>query len=175
MNVILVMVDSLNRTYLSPYGNEWIRTPNFERLAQRCVTVEGHWTGSLPTMPTRHEVMAGRHEYLWRPWGPLEPFDVTLAQLCRGKGQVAMLLTDTYHYFQEGSGNYHMDFTGWEFLRGHEPDLLFDLELGHDVTQDVHGEHPDVVERLTKLLVAELERLQAPQEQFQRLGLTPGA
>ena len=122
MNVILVMVDSLNRTYLSPYGNEWIQTPNFERLAQRCVTVEGHWTGSLPTMPTRHEVMAGRHEYLWRPWGPLEPFDVTLAQLCRDKGQVAMLLTDTYHYFQEGSGNYHMDFTGWEFLRGHETD-----------------------------------------------------
>ena len=122
MNVVLVMVDSLNRTYLSPYGNDWIQTPNFERLAKRCVTVDGHWTGSLPTMPTRHEVMAGRHEYPWRGWGPLEPFDVTLAQLCREHKQVAMLLTDTYHYFQEGSGNYHMDFTGWEFFRGHESD-----------------------------------------------------
>jgi len=122
VNVVLIMVDSLNRTYLTPYGNDWIQTPNFERLAAHCVTMDCHWTGSLPTMPTRHEVMAGRHEYLWRGWGPLEPYDVTLAQLCRERGQVAMLLTDTYHYFQEGSGNYHMDFTGWEFFRGHETD-----------------------------------------------------
>ena len=104
MNVILIMVDSLNRTYLEPYGNDWIKTPNFNRLAERCVTCDRHWTGSLPTMPCRHEVMAGRHEYLWRGWGPLEPYDVTLAQLCREKDQVSMLLTDCYHYFQEGSG-----------------------------------------------------------------------
>ena len=122
MNVVLIMIDSLNRTYLSPYGNDWIDTPNFERLADQAVTVESHWTGSLPTMPCRHEVMAGRHEYLWRGWGPLEPFDVTLAQLCKENKQVCMFLTDCYHYFQEGSGNYHMDFTGWEFFRGHETD-----------------------------------------------------
>ncbi len=122
MNVILIMIDSLNRTYLEPYGNEWIKTPNFSRLAERCVTCDSHWTSSLPTMPCRHEVMAGRHEYLWRGWGPLEPFDVTLAQLCGEKKRVSMLLTDCYHYFQEGSGNYHMDFMGWEFLRGHETD-----------------------------------------------------
>ena len=122
MNVILIMIDSQNSTYLSPYGNDWIKTPNFERLAKRCVTMDSHWTGSLPTMPCRHEVMAGRHEYLWRGWGPLEPYDVTLAQLCGEKKQVSMLMTDCYHYFQEGSGNYHMDFMGWEFYRGHETD-----------------------------------------------------
>ena len=122
MNVVVVMIDSLNRTYLEPYGNDWIKTPNFNRLAERCVTCDKHWTSSLPTMPCRHEVMAGRHEYLWRGWGPLEPYDVTLAQLCGEKNQVSMLLTDCYHYFQEGSGNYHMDFTGWEFFRGHETD-----------------------------------------------------
>ena len=122
MNVILLMIDSLNRTYLSPYGNKEIRTPNFERLARRCVTMDNHWTGSLPTMPCRHEIAAGRYDYLWRHWGPLEPYDVTLAKLCGQAGQVSMLLTDCYHYFQSGSGNYHMDFTGWEFFRGHEED-----------------------------------------------------
>ena len=122
MNVILIMVDSLNRTYLEPYGSDWVKTPNFNRLAERGAICDKHWTGSLPTMPCRHEVMAGRHEYLWRGWGPLEPYDVTLAQLCREKKQVSMLLTDCYHYFQEGSGNYHMDFLGWEFSRGHETD-----------------------------------------------------
>ena len=49
----------------------------------------------MPTMPCRREVHAGIHEYLWRGWGPLEPFDVTLAQMCQEKEQVAMLLTDT--------------------------------------------------------------------------------
>jgi len=121
MNVILIMIDSLNRKYISPYGMD-IETPNFERLAKRCVTLDNHWTGSLPTMPCRHEVMAGLHEYLWRGWGPIEPYDVTLPQLCTEKSLVSMLLTDTYHYFQEGSGNYHMDFMGWEFYRGHERD-----------------------------------------------------
>ena len=123
MNVILIMIDSLNRNYVTPYGMKGeIQTPNFERLAARTVTMESHWTGSLPTMPCRHEVMAGRHEYLWRGWGPLEPYDVSLAQLCEAQKKVSMFLTDCYHYFAEGSGNYHTDFAGWEFYRGHERD-----------------------------------------------------
>lgn len=122
MNVVLIMVDSLNRSYLEPYGADDIDTPNFKRLAKRAVTLENHWTSSMPTMPCRHEVAAGRIEYLWRGWGPLEPYDVTLAQMCGQQNQVSMFLTDCYHYFQEGSGNYHMDFEGWEFFRGHETD-----------------------------------------------------
>lgn len=122
MNVILLMIDSLNRTYLSPYGEKDARTSNFERLAKKCVTMDMHWTGSLPTMPARHEVMAGRYDYLWKGWGPLEPYDVTLAQMCKPKNIMSMMLTDTYHYFQEGSGNFHTDFEGWELLRGHERD-----------------------------------------------------
>lgn len=56
MNVILIMIDSLNRTYLSPYGNDWVKTPNFERLAKHSITAHQHWTGSVPTMPTRLSV-----------------------------------------------------------------------------------------------------------------------
>ena len=37
MNAVLIMIDSLNRTYLTPYGNEWIRTPSFERLEGQLV------------------------------------------------------------------------------------------------------------------------------------------
>jgi arylsulfatase A-like enzyme len=122
MNVLLLMIDSLNRNYLSPYGAKDIDTPNFRRLARKCVTVDNHWTGSLPTMPTRHEVMAGRYEYPWRGWGPIEPYDVSLAQMCQGQDIVSMFLTDCYHYFAEGAGNYHSEFDGFEFLRGHERD-----------------------------------------------------
>ncbi len=27
-NVVLVTIDPLNRTYLSPYGNDWTQTPS---------------------------------------------------------------------------------------------------------------------------------------------------
>ena len=125
MNVILIVLDTLNRTYLTPYGAKnapEIQTPNFDRLARKCVTMDSHWAGSFPTMPTRHELLAGRHEYPWRFWGPLEPFDLTIPQLAAKQNVVSMLITDTYHYFLEGSGNYHTDFSGYEFLRGHESD-----------------------------------------------------
>lgn len=38
MKAIMIMYDSLNRHMLAPYGCEWTKTPNFERLAERCVT-----------------------------------------------------------------------------------------------------------------------------------------
>ena len=33
MKAIMIMYDSLNRHMLAPYGCEWTKTPNFERLA----------------------------------------------------------------------------------------------------------------------------------------------
>lgn len=33
-----------------------------------------------------------------------------------------MLITDSYHLFEQGSGNYHFHFEGWEFFRGFEND-----------------------------------------------------
>ena len=36
MKAIMIMYDSLNRHMLAPYGCEWTKTPNFERLAEVC-------------------------------------------------------------------------------------------------------------------------------------------
>ena len=40
MKAIMVMYDSLNREMLEPYGCNWTKTPNFRRLAERCVQFE---------------------------------------------------------------------------------------------------------------------------------------
>ena len=48
MKAIMIMYDSLNRHMLAPYGCEWTKTPNFERLAERCVTFDKCYVGSLP-------------------------------------------------------------------------------------------------------------------------------
>ena len=51
MKAIMVMYDSLNREMLEPYGCNWTKTPNFRRLAERCVQFEQCYVGSMPCMP----------------------------------------------------------------------------------------------------------------------------
>ena len=40
MKAIMVMYDSLNREMLESYGCNWTKTPNFKRLAEKCVQFE---------------------------------------------------------------------------------------------------------------------------------------
>ena len=75
MKAIMVMFDSLNRRLMQPYGGDWVDTPNFARLAERAVTFENAFIGSMPCMPARRELHTGRYNFLHRSWGPLEPFD----------------------------------------------------------------------------------------------------
>lgn len=56
MKAIMVMYDSLNREMLEPYGCNWTKTPNFRRLAERCVQFEQCYVGSMPCMLRRREL-----------------------------------------------------------------------------------------------------------------------
>ncbi len=125
MNVIFVSIDSLNRHFLKAYGQaiEYpVETPNLDRFARRAATFDNHYAGSLPCMPARREFFTGIQEFLWRPWGPVEPFDLPLARAARRDGVVTQLVTDHFHYFQHGSHGYYEDYQGFEFIRGHEYD-----------------------------------------------------
>jgi arylsulfatase A-like enzyme len=48
VRAIYVLFDSLNRTAMGCYGPTRVRTPNFDRFAQRAVTFDTHFVGSLP-------------------------------------------------------------------------------------------------------------------------------
>ncbi len=125
MNVVLIVVDSLNRHFLPAYDQSTefdVQTPHIDELAQRGVRFDNHFVGSLPCMPARREMLTGIQEFLWRPWGPLEPFDNPLPRVAREHGYVTQLITDHFHYFQHGSHGYFTDFQGFEFIRGHEFD-----------------------------------------------------
>ena len=50
MRTIFVLFDSLVRNALACYGGVDVETPNFKRFAQRSVTFDNHYTGSLPCM-----------------------------------------------------------------------------------------------------------------------------
>ena len=81
MKAIMVMFDTLNRHMLPPYGCDWTHAPNFARLAQRTVTFDRSYVGSMPCMPARRELHTGRYNFLHRSWGPLEPFDDSMPEL----------------------------------------------------------------------------------------------
>ncbi len=121
MKAVLLLYDSLTLKSLSCYGGQY-QTPNFDLLAARSVQFEKHIVGSLPCMPARRDLQTGRLNFLHRSWGPLEPFDVTATALLREAGVHSHLVTDHYHYFENGGATYHTAFDSWDFIRGQEAD-----------------------------------------------------
>ena len=121
MRSILVIFDSLNRGALEAYGGV-CATPNFARFAARSVTFDTHYVGSLPCMPARRDLQTGRLNFLHRSWGPLEPFDLSCSEILKVAGAHTHLITDHYHYWEDGGATYHNRFSTWEFLRGQEWD-----------------------------------------------------
>jgi arylsulfatase A-like enzyme len=124
---IVVLLDSLNRHFLGAYAGTGgasgeFTTPNLDRFAARSVRFDRHYTGSLPCMPARHDLLCGALDFLWRPWGSIELWEDAITLPLREAGVVTKLVTDHPHLFEVGGENYHSDFVAWDYLRGHESD-----------------------------------------------------
>jgi arylsulfatase A-like enzyme len=140
MRVVMVMFDSLNRHFLPPYGGEaWVHAPNFRRLAQRALTFDRSYVCSMPCMPARRDLHTGRPGFLHRGWGPLEPFDDSMPQMLRDAGVYTHLVTDHYHYFEDGGCNYHTRYNSWRFFRGQEGDPWVGQVAPPDVPPHING------------------------------------
>ena len=149
MNVVVILCDTLRYDHCGPYHQgrplnacgsleqpDWVvPTPNLDRLAERGTVYENAYCGSSPCMPARRDIYTGRYEFLERGWGPLEHDDQDLPRQISGpracfslshnmrKGyHVSQLISDHFHLWEQGSGNYHMGFSGFEFVRGIEAD-----------------------------------------------------
>ncbi|TPW31872.1 sulfatase [Pararhizobium mangrovi] len=122
MKAVFVLFDSLNRLALEAYGGTMVDTPNFNRLAERGVTFDRHYVGSLPCMPARRDMHTGRLSFTHRSWGPLEPFDNSFAEILKNQGVYTHLVTDHFHYFEDGGAGYHTKYNSWDFIRGQEYD-----------------------------------------------------
>ena len=139
MNIILVLIDSVNRNALSPYGGREFATPNLQAFADRAWRFDNHFVGSLPCMPARREIFSGTMNFQWRPWGPLEPFDLRLPKLLEQGGYSTAIVTDHYHYWEESANGYIQSFQSAEFVRGHELDFWKPLLPENDLPQWVRN------------------------------------
>lgn len=122
MRAIMIMYDTLCRHYLPPYGNEWVQAPNFSRLAEKSLCFDNCYIGSMPCMPARRELHTGRHNFLHRSWGPIEPFDDSMPWILREHGIHTHLTTDHYHYWEDGGSTYHNRYSTYGLYRGQEGD-----------------------------------------------------
>ena len=119
---VVVMYDTLCRHFMPTYGNEWVKAPNFERLAKRSVQFQNYYVGSMPCMPARREMHTGRYNFLHRSWGPLEPFDDSMPGMLHSHGVHSHKVTDHQHYWEDGGATYHQRYSTFEFVRGQEGD-----------------------------------------------------
>lgn len=138
MKAIMVMFDSLNRHMLPPYGYRDVKAPNFERLAERSVTFDNCYAGSMPCMPARRELHTGRYNFLHRSWGPLEPYDDSMPKILKENGIYTHITTDHWHYWEEGGGIYLNQYNSYEFVRGQEGDPFKGL-VDFDVPEHIGG------------------------------------
>lgn len=122
MKAIIVFYDSLNRRYLPPYGGCDTYAPNFERLYENSVKFNNSFVGSMPCMPARRELHTGRYNFLHREWGPLEPFDNSMPEILKKNGIYSHLISDHFHYWEDGGSTYHNRYSSWEIVRGQAGD-----------------------------------------------------
>ncbi len=121
-NVVVILLDSLNKHDLPSFGGVQYDTPNIDRLAARSIRFTNHHTGSLPCIPARHDILVGAWDFLWKPWGSIELWEEAITASLRRKGVITQLITDHPHLFEVGGENFHSDFTAWDYARGHESD-----------------------------------------------------
>ncbi|MBU5626147.1 sulfatase-like hydrolase/transferase [Oscillibacter sp. MSJ-2] len=122
MKAIMIMFDSLNRGMLPPYGGTDIIAPNFERLAKHAATFDNFYAGSLPCMPARREIHTGRYNFLHRGWGPIELYDDSMPELLKKSGVYTHLVSDHWHYWEQGGSDYQTKYNSFEYARGKEGD-----------------------------------------------------
>ncbi|MBM3475290.1 MAG: arylsulfatase [Armatimonadetes bacterium] len=89
-NIIFILADDLGYGDLGCYGQKVIRTPNLDQMAAEGLRFTDAYAGSTVCAPSRCALMTGLHTGHCRVRGnalvPLQPEDVTVAELLKGAG-----------------------------------------------------------------------------------------
>lgn len=133
-NILVIVSDTMRKDYLEPYGNRWVKTPNFTRLASESAVFENAHPECLPTIPTRRTLHSGRRAFPFRnyqalPWDnvylpgwmPMAAQEDTVAEALGRAGYHCGFVSDVPHYFVPGM-NFTRGFHQWDFVRGNSED-----------------------------------------------------
>ncbi|MCD6405653.1 MAG: sulfatase [Planctomycetes bacterium] len=121
MNIVLIYSDTMRRDHIGAYGNDWIHTPNLDKLASESVVFDRAYTSSFPTVPNRHDLLTGRFTFTYFEWSPLPADAVSVGEVLKENGFLTMMIGDTPHIFK-GGYNFQRGFSAWKWVRGQEND-----------------------------------------------------
>jgi arylsulfatase A-like enzyme/glycerophosphoryl diester phosphodiesterase len=101
-NVILIMVDDLGYGDLGSYGQDKIRTPHIDRLAENGIKFTNYYSGSPVCAPSRESLLTGIHTGHTNVRGnfltdskediPLPAHKITIAEMVKEKGYATGLI-----------------------------------------------------------------------------------
>lgn len=145
MKIFIIIFDSLRKDHTGKtYGNNWIKTPNFDKFAKDSIIFDKAYPESLPTLPVRRSIHTGIRTFPFnheKPklrnmegldpagWNPIPPHQTHLAEYMMNSGYITSFITSTYHHFQPNM-NYHLAFHEWHWIRGQEYDKYRALVRG---------------------------------------------
>ena len=107
-NIVVIFIDDLGYAEPGCYGQQWIKTPNIDRLAAEGIRFTQHYSGNAVCAPSRCCLMTGKHpghayirsngdpqhlEHLKKKYGwefpgqnPIPDSEVTIAEMLKQKG-----------------------------------------------------------------------------------------
>lgn len=155
MNVVLIILDSLQKNYAGAYGNKWIKTPNLDRLARESCIFSNAYPESLPTLEVRIAIHSGKRVYPFKEnvmrkgdkilqpgWGPIPEDWTTISEILEERGYRTALITDTLHQFKPGK-NFHRGFDQFVFIRGQDEDAYISGRLSG--TRKIENYHINLI------------------------------
>ncbi|MEM0003594.1 MAG: sulfatase [Thermoproteota archaeon] len=130
-NIIVVVLDSFRQDHISFYNKgervfknvAACKTPNLDKFAKESIVFYNAYPAGLPTIPVRTELMTGQFTLPYKPWSPMYPTEITMAEILKHEGYTNGLITDTYHLFKPGM-NFHKSFDSFIWIRGQEYDAF---------------------------------------------------
>ena len=120
-NVVVVLLDSLNRHMLGATGQRVRDAEPGPAAPGRLVRFDRHFTAPCPACRPGTTSCAGR-SISSGAVGVGGALGGRHHRPARAAGVTTKLITDHPHLFEAGGENYHVDFTAWDYQRGHEGD-----------------------------------------------------
>ncbi len=149
-NIVYFLADDLGYAELGSYGQEWIKTPNIDKLAAEGIRFTQHYSGNAVCAPSRCNLMTGKHpghayirdngdpkhlQYMKEEMGwefpgqnPIPDEEVTIAEMLKQKGYATAAIG------KWGLG--HFGTTGDPNKQG------FDLFYGFNCQRHAHNHYP---------------------------------
>jgi arylsulfatase A-like enzyme len=120
MNVILIILDSLRKDHVGAYGNDQMRTPTLDALAEESLLFTRAYPDAMPTIPARRAIHTGMRTLPFKAqWAPIPQEQPTLAEILKKEGYHTALVTDTHPQFFM---NFQRGFDVYRKIRGQERD-----------------------------------------------------